>query len=370
MKRTRSSLHRDLPRSASLSALVLLAAGTLDLAQTLLLPGVLTGTPSGGAAFGWDWAAVLLLHLLLCAGVWLLFRTTPRYRPHDRASLQWITTLGLFLPGAGLLCGAFIVIALWAWRYDDEFFREYENYVYYVPGSLDTFDVNVEQQAALIPFREILLSGGYGTKKDAMFSLLQYEGGNKVALFQEALRDEDPEVVHYAATTLTYLNELFVREIKKETRELQADENSLHQWKALLQTYVRYLDSRLLTEELAAEVRTTLHRFVQRGASLFPSEPFFTEKLCYLARAEGDFALAERLARTLETTAEYRYVSYLASCERLYQERRFEELRRLSAVWWNSGVTIPESYQSAVRLWKEMNDQGVPQTSDFELRYR
>ncbi|WP_426448556.1 hypothetical protein ACP26L_28535 [Paenibacillus sp. S-38] len=370
MKRTRSSLHRDLPGSAALSALALLAAGLLDLAQTVLLPGVLTGTPDRGGSFGWGWTAVLLLHLLLCTGVWLLFRATPRYRPQDRASLQWVMTLSLFLPGAGLLCGALIVITLWVGRFDDQFFREYENYVYYVPGSLDSFDVNVEQQAALIPFREILQSGAYGSKKEAMFSLLQYEGSNQVALFQEALRDEDPEVVHYAATTLTFLNERFVREIKKETQELQADETSLPQWRVLLQAYVRYLDSRLLTGELAQEIRSTLKQLIRRGAELFPSEPYFTEKLCYLARAEGDFALAERLAKSIEGTAEYRYVSYLASCERLYQEGSFEELRRLASAWWSSGVTIPEAYQSAVRLWKEMNDDGVPQTSDFELRYR
>ncbi|MCZ8519010.1 MULTISPECIES: hypothetical protein [Paenibacillus] len=368
MKRTRSSLHRDLPPSAPGAALFLLAAGVLDALQTISLPWVLD-PPGHPGASSWAWAAVLGGHLLLCAAVYVSFQISP-YRVHDRVSLQWIYTLGLFLPGAGLLCGGVIVSALWLTRYDDDFSREYENYVYHVPDSLESFHVNVQQQTALVPFREILLGGAYGTKKEAMFSLLQYEGGNKAVLFQEALRDEDPEVVHYAAATLNYLNEQFIREIQQGSQELQADETSLPSWKALLETYVRYLDSRLLQGELALEVRTALKQLIRRGSERFPSEPFFTEKQCYAARSEGDYALADALARSLETTAEYRYVAYLAAAERLYHEGRFEELRRLAADWWDSGVTIPEAYQSAVRLWKEMKETGVPQTDDTQPRYR
>ncbi|WP_281888882.1 hypothetical protein [Paenibacillus sp. YYML68] len=370
MKRTRTSKHRDLPRFIVWLVVLTAALGTIDFLAFLLLSPKLALAFPGLAGLGIGWAAAFALHSFSCALVYALFTFKRGIRVRDQVSLQPLYTMALFLPGIGLMFISLLLLFLFIGRYDDQFFTEYENYVYYTPDSLETYVVHMDKANGLVPVREILQSGSHDSKKEALFSLLQYEGSAKVALFQEALRDQDPEVVHYAATSLNYLNESYVLSLKRLTQALKEDELSLPIWSELLETYEHYLESRLLSAELAAGVEEAWSRLIERGQSLFPTEPMFTAFACRAALWRCDYKVAERYARTLGQTPAYRYLAYAAQAEALYSGGQFEELQQLARRWQESGEPIPDRYASAVELWKEMNGSLVPQTQNVYLRYR
>lgn len=358
MKSSRSSQHRDVPTHTPLIWIGLAVLSVLELLLTYWL------------ALRSQWIWCLLLHLVLSAVYYALLHGTVRWSQPDRASLLWVTTAGLLIPCAGLLCATVVLGILLLTRYHTEFYKEYESYVYYVPDSLETYHVNVEKDAALLPFREIMMSGQHDSKKEAMFSLLQYEGVNKVPLFREALLDHDPEVVHYAATSLNYFNEQYVRSIKLTTAKLQQNERQLPLWKELLQIYDQYLSAELLSKELASEVQDTLKKLILRGMELFPEEQVFKAELCRLALRKGDDALADALSEELIAAPAYRHVGYLTKAERLYGQGRYDELSKLAEAWLNSGEPIPDDYLPALELWKELNEHRGKQTEPLFVRYR
>lgn len=263
-----------------------------------------------------------------------------------------------------------MLMGLLLFRFREDFYEEYENYVYHAPHSLEAYSINVEAESNRVPFREVLLSGEHAGKKEALFSLLEYEGHNKVELFHEALQNSDPEVVHYAATSLNYLNEQYIRSIKKWTQLLQQNDKSLETWRELFDSYRHYLESRLLTEELAMEVRQTFKTWIARGQLQFPDEPRFTVELCHLARMEKDYQTAIRFAEQVSRDEPYRYLMYLTKAELLYAEGRLDELSRFAQLWLDSDVEVPQEHLPAIQLWKEMREQGVPQADHVIVRYR
>jgi hypothetical protein len=358
MIRSRSSLHRELPRHARVLWLGLALLSVLDVAITFYF----------GFRSAWGWC--LVLHLLLCAVYYALVYGMARWREPDRASLLWITTAGLLIPCVGLLCATIVLSTLLLARYHTDFYKEYEDYVYYVPDSLETYHVNVEKDLSLLPFREVMMSGQHKRKKEALFTLLQYEGRNKVSLFQEALLDHDPEVVHYAATSLNYFNEQFVRSIKQLTAQLQQNERHLPHWRELFHAYEDYLSANLLSAELATEVNRTLRQLIHRGMELFPEELLFKAELCRLALREGETSLADRLSEELLAAPGYRHIGFLTRAERLYHQGRYAELSRLAEAWLHSGEPVPEDYLASIQLWKELNERIVPQTEPLSVRYR
>ncbi|WJH35016.1 hypothetical protein N6H14_02485 [Paenibacillus sp. CC-CFT747] len=312
----------------------------------------------------------LAVHLLL-SGLHVAIYRSFKLKLADRISSSWLHTIVLFLPAAGFLVAALLLALLFLTRYREDFYEEYKEYVYQEAHSLETYSVNVEKESNRVPFREILMSGEHTGKKEALFSLLQYEGENKVQLIQEALRDDDAEVVHYAATGLNYMNEQFVRRIKTGIRQVQGPVGgSLESWKELLQTYRQYLESRLLTEELALEVREAYRQWIRLAREKYPQESSFLAEQCYLHRSEGHFSEAAREAAKLADSKEYSYLARLTKAEQLFAEGRWEALREFCSGWWESGAFIPEEHGSAVEFWKELTDQGVPQNDYLLKRYR
>lgn len=331
-----------------------------------LLFAVLDGLQIIGLSFHW---ISLLLHLVLVL-IYNRLLHIISFRIEDRLSAGWVQTIILFFPSVGFLVGSFVFSGLLFFRFRHDFYEEYENYVYYSPQSMESYNINVEAESNRLPFREILMSGEPVGKKEALFSLLQYEGNNKVQLFNEALRNEDPEVVHYAATSLNYLNEQYIRSIKKWTFLLQQDDKSWETWKELLEAYRLYLRSHLLTEELAMEVRQTFKQWIGRGLAQFPDEPRFIAELCNLARMEKDYQTAIRYAEQLSNVGEYRYMVYLTKAEKMYAEGKLNELSQFAQQWLDSGIEVPDEHLPAIQFWKELKEQGVPQADHLYMRYR
>jgi hypothetical protein len=354
MRVTRHARHFDVTAGAWLAAAVSLLFAALDALQMIHF-----------AQLG----ICLMLHLLLVFIYYVLLKFVS-LRTEDRISAGWLQTLMLFFPGIGFAAGALILIGMLIFRFRDDFYEEYEQYVYHIPHSLQSYHINVEAESNRIPVREVLMSGDHAGKKEALFSLLHYEGHNKVELFHEALRNNDPEVVYYAATSLNYLNEQYIRSIKKWTQLLQQNDKSLETWQELFDSYRQYLESRLLTEELAIEVGHTFKSWIARGKLQFPYEPRFIAELCHLARMEKDYPAAIRLAEQLSDVKDYEYLVFLTQAEDMYAEGKLERLSQFAQIWLDSEVEVPQEYLPAIQFWKEMKEQGVPQADHFFIRYR
>ncbi|MDD9272246.1 hypothetical protein ACFPES_35130 [Paenibacillus sp. GCM10023248] len=354
MRVTRHARHFDVTASAWLAAAACFLFAAFDVLQMVYY------------SLGW---ICFMVHLLLVVLFYFMFQFVG-LRTYDRMSAGLIQTLFLFFPGVGFAAGGLILSGLLLLRFREDFYEEYENYVYHVPHSLETYNIDIEAESNRVPFREVLMSGEHAGKKEALFSLMEYEGRNKVELFHEALTNSDPEVVHYAATSLNYLNEQYIRSIKKWTQLLQQNDKSIATWTELFDSYRHYLESRLLTEELAMEVREAFKGWIARGRQQFPNEPRFTVELCHLARMEKDYKTAVRLAGEVSEVEGCRYLTNLTKAELLYAEGRLEELSRFAQMWLDSDVEVPQEYVPAIRLWKEMREQGVPQADHFVVRYR
>ncbi|MBP1967721.1 tetratricopeptide repeat protein [Paenibacillus aceris] len=354
MRVSRHARHFDVSSGAWLAAVGSLVFSALDVLQMIHFK---------------LYSICLLLHLLLVFIHFVLLKFVS-LRTEDRISVAWVQTLMLFFPGVGFAVGAFIWMGLLLFRFRDDFYEEYEQYVYHTPHSLESYRINIVEESNRIPVREVLMSGDHAGKKEALFTLLEYEGHNKVELFHEALRNDDPEVVHYAATSLNYLNEQYIRSIKKWTQLLQQNDKSLEAWRELFDSYRYYLESQLLTEELAFEVRQTFKAWIARGSLQFPYEPRFTAELCYLARMEKDYMTAIRLAEQLSDVKGCQYLIYLTKAEYMYAEGKLESLCQFAQLWWNSDVEVPQEHLPAIQFWKEMKEQGVPQADHFFIRYR
>lgn len=50
-------------------------------------------------------------------------------------------------------------------RFRDDFYEEYEQYVYHIPHSLESYHINVEAESNRIPVREVLMSGDHAGKR-------------------------------------------------------------------------------------------------------------------------------------------------------------------------------------------------------------
>lgn len=285
-------------------------------------------------------------HMLLYFVLVLLRRTAP---PQARETSP---TIFLLLPGVGsLLYGiTFVLLYFLGYRYVQNkihhAFKD-ENVQFKPAPSIDGIRVD----------RILDLSGVFSytsteTKKEVIVDLLSGNIKANCDLLKAGLSDKDPEVVHYTASTLNYLEEQFEKRILEAKKAYQKTK-ALSDYKLAIQLYQSYIASGLLDEDIIPIYRNNMIAIMEEVRIRFHDD---IENAAMLVSSYIDAHRLEEAAELLEKSL----ASHPGDGElwimrmKLYYEKgeisRVADIRREIQ---NLHIRTPQKYEGLLSFWLE-----------------
>jgi tetratricopeptide (TPR) repeat protein len=224
--------------------------------------------------------------LVLFSGYWLLRLS----QPHNRGSLVWMIGVSLFIPVVAEVL--FLILGLTS-------LKKRKVAGYYTNEEVIPFDImnykelneKVSADYRMMPIMDELREEDNEVKKDLIIRLIGMDVTQKGKYLQVALEHDDAEVVHYAATTLNVLKDKYIQRINNYT--LQLSEDNVDAYLQLADTYIEYLNSRLLNKDMRHLVLKEAAGILEKAVRLFPSKPILHEHLGNTYLELGQIARAE-----------------------------------------------------------------------------
>lgn len=123
--------------------------------------------------------------------------------------------------------------------------------------------VNVEQEINVIPFQEVLLSNDNHYKRSMFIDSLK-NGPNNIDILYKAIKSDDMETAHYAATAIMEIQKNFVtslHELMKRIEENPFDYDAMDRYVEILK---KYIDSNMVDQETKIQYRMQLSEILER----------------------------------------------------------------------------------------------------------
>lgn len=223
-----------------------------------------------------------ILHCALCG----IYSATAHYYKGTATHMRYLV---LFLPVFGFT--AVLVTELFS-RYTraTDIIEDYDKYVHYISNLVLLKQVNFHDETNVMSTVDALQYGDRNEAKTAVVNLTSENPAVKVAILKKALSNDDHEIVHYAAATLTLMEQEYERRLD-QLRGKYTPGASDHLLMELILCYNEYIHTGLLEGEALQhyrqELQSTIEFFKKNGLPHREVLVVSTENLLALERT-GD----------------------------------------------------------------------------------
>ncbi len=281
-----------------------------------------------------------VLHLLLFVIFYLLYINRKKI----------ISFLPLFFPFIGFIF-LFLLEYLSIKPASKDIIDDYEKYIRFKSQSGGIEDVNIQQELNTMAFLDKLDSVPDYKKRDVMIEFLVKNIDIKVSLLKLALEDSNPEVVHYASSTLNMLEKQFEGLIDeyKGLYSYKKDKESLEK---LENIYYEYINSDILEKEVQKTYRDE-HVEILKKILFDYGDDYKTQiKLAENYIELDKISSARKLLDKLKKQYGDRFKIYKLLLKIHYLEGDISEIMDLAKYIKESKIKIPEKEKSIINFWE------------------
>ncbi|PFN28155.1 tetratricopeptide repeat protein [Bacillus cereus] len=293
---------------------------------------------------------LLLLYVIYAILVFLLFRFTKNLIAEDKKGIiEFCLILSLLFPLIGLIVSA-IMLLLNIRKSKTEWLQQYSDYLSFQVDNYEDILESAKQDMDLISFSSGLELDKPELHKQLIVQLSSSSISNEGGLLKEAIHHKDPETVHYAATTINFLNERYEKQIEYLNKQfLQSPQNDIA--KELVSNYLRYIDSGLLSNQQKEKIVDEFMNFITLSVEIFPKESLYSFQLGNLFLHQKQYAKSEEPFLNLIYLYPESYYGYVGLLEIYYEQKLWDKLYELINNLTDTKIIhiLPRKYQLFVR---------------------
>lgn len=154
-----------------------------------------------------------------------------------------------------------------------------ENHGEFLFSSFSTSKINVEKEINIIPYQEVLLSNDNDHKRSMLIDGLK-DGKDNIDIFYKAIKSDDTETVHYAATSIMEIQKKFVISLHELLKRMEENPSDYEAMDRYAETLKRYVDSNMVDQEAKMQYRNELSGLLEHLLeSPIRSKKHFVEKI-------------------------------------------------------------------------------------------
>ncbi len=163
--------------------------------------------------------------------------------------------------------------------------------------------VDVEKETSIVPMKDALLLNNNQTKRKMLMDILKNDSFGHIEILQTALKNDDTETSHYAATAIQDIIGKLHNSIHQMEFQLEKNQNDLTILTSFAQVIKQYLNIGFLDERSEKQY---LYRYSQILERIIGIKPF--EKEPYIEKINCDLQLGE-----LETAEKFTQI-FIQNC--------------------------------------------------------
>lgn len=293
---------------------------------------------------GAAWMVLAGLHLAFSVAVFFL----RRYSSPQTKNISPV--LFLILPGIGALIYGASYLSLYLIgaskvEYDLRHAYQDEEVTYEKKVSVD-----FAQVAGLMNMAGVFTYSDALKKKELIVDLLSAQTVQNCQMLKKGLHDPDPEVVHYTASTINYLENRFEKAIH-EAREKSAEEFTKENLELVVRLYEQYIESGLLDEQIIPMYIKKMIEVLELQFERFENDLSVAKHLARaymrIGRKSDAVFLLQQMAKQYPDDVEIQFVlmNYFYSIGDLVQVKNIADLLALGA------VPLTKKQQSLIGFW-------------------
>lgn len=254
------------------------------------------------------------------------------------------------LPGLGPLVCLFLHILLENRRENDiATLEELEKHLKHRDIAQKEPDVDVDKEVNTLSILDTLLYQSEQQKKQALIDVVSENMDVNTLVLKKALTDDDPEIVHYAASTLNYIEAEFENRIEK-LKQQYAQTKDTKVLKKLIQLLGKYIESGLhegqLLDLYLSQYLQILKEAQRRGIN---GETRIRLGKVYMKM--GELEKAEGIFKELIKTYPQRVDLYLKLMEIYYKTKQYSRVVKIARYLKARENRLSEAQRSVVNFW-------------------
>lgn len=259
--------------------------------------------------------------------------------------------IALFIPGFGLIFLFFLYLSLTLFDKRSDLIEDYEKYIEYINEMVFEKQIDVQKEINVTPAFDSLAVASNEKKKNVIIDLISDDIDVKVHILKRALKDNDPEVVHYASSTLNLIEDEYEKRINN-LRDDYISKGSERILRELIEVHDKYIKSGLLSEELLKfQLREHLEIIEEYISKFTPDYDLLIRKVDILINLE-EYDKACEILRNLYTKYPENIMNYIYTMKILFNQRKFKEVAKVAKKIKELNLIVPEEYKSIIEFWR------------------
>ena len=265
--------------------------------------------------------------------------------------------IALFLPGAGTLLFCLMDVVAKNIQGESERLAEYQEYIKTLSAANEArvlSSVDIASSVNVLSGVDELKYSAAQRKKDMILNIAgDYEEKAVVAILKKAVYDSDPEVKHYAATTLIEIEEKFENSIlnllklKEQHRRKPDADTELK----IIDLYDRYIHSGILDENIKKTIFADYLKLLIRSKSMFADNFEISVKLMRAYLELKLFEQAEQLLAEIRQIFPEQGLINLLAMDLYFRLSDYEQVARHAIKLKETGLELTDEYKQVVNYW-------------------
>ncbi|MDP4143620.1 MAG: hypothetical protein Q8936_03935 [Bacillota bacterium] len=259
----------------------------------------------------------------------------------------------VFLPYVGMII--YIILELSS-RYIHEFERD--KFQYNVDEDNQHISLLLRKEALkegidIIPIEDALVLNDEGVKRNLIINALKGDAYQYLGFLKKALKDEDTETSHYAATAVTEVKRKLTLAMQELEEKCQEDNSNIDIFKTYADIIKRYMDSGLLDKKTQKEYLYKYRRVLKYILKYDKTEEYYFEQIvkCNIITKNYDKAIYYSYKYMKYFSKSYK--PYLLLMNIYYTARNKEEFSQVLDELRNSHIRLEKDALEIVRFWIE-----------------
>ena len=287
----------------------------------------------------------LIIHIVLAVCIYIADKVT--YNKRVRVPVYFAGMIPFF----GFVFTFLLYTFLFFFGKNRNVFDDYEKYIQYISEYLPEKNIDFNREINTASAYDNLYAGNDEKKKNVIIDIMSEDMEMKVNILKMAVKDENSEVVHYASSTLNFLEKEYEKNMDKLKSAYLMQQNH-ENLKRLIEEYEKYIVSGLTEGEL-------LNFYINEYMQMIDK---------YIENYGREHSMLSRKANGLLKTEKYNEAiknfniiksefgmsaqDYLKYIETLYYEGDYGKIAEVLHEINEKNIDIPEKYSANMEFWK------------------
>ncbi|WP_313800175.1 hypothetical protein [Cytobacillus sp.] len=220
-------------------------------------------------------------------------------------------------------------------------------------------NVDVEKETSIVPMKDALLLNDNQTKRKMLMDLLKNETFNRIEILQTALKNDDTETSHYAATAIQDIKGKLLNSIGEMEYQIEENPNDLKLLISFGQVIKNYLNTGFLDHRTVKQYSYRYSRIMENILEINPKgNEFYIEKInCDLQL--GELETAEKYCQLFLHHCGNEEEAYFMTMKFYYTIKNQIKFHEVLQLLRQSPVRLTPQGLNKIRFWLHGGTNGL-----------